>query len=417
MSPSDITPPGDLDEPEAFVRFAAKAAGEVDGVKQVTADIDNFALDIVLDDGETMRLNLTHLHVQTEGEPADARKSEIKNWVQRVVTAAGREVTWADARLTLLPVIRPIGFARASKDMSGGAALMRSFAPFLGSFLAVDFPDTMMYVTNRHIDEWSVTEEELFATALGNMGARSGDGIEPLEETDRPVWQINSGDYYESSRLLVPGFLASFSDRVQGRPIAIIPERSTMIIAGDADPDTVEAMAELGRRGYDESSRSISPAIYTIDDHGAVIPYLRDGNDDIANAVRMGHVLLALNEYAAQKSDLEKQFEEGEEDVFIASYTAVELEESGRPVSYAIWGEGIPTLLPRADVVHVVLGDPESDESESFAVPWDKVLALVPDCIVQEANMSPARYRTLHWPTPEQLEALQAASCELEDLT
>ena len=45
-------------------------------------------------------------------------------------------------------------------------------------------------------------------------------------------------------------------------------------------------------------------------------------------------------------------------------------------MSYAIWGEGIPTLLPRADVVHVVCGDPESDDSDSFAVPWDKVLAL-----------------------------------------
>jgi hypothetical protein len=251
------------------------------------------------------------------------------------------------------------------------------------------------------------------------MEARADDGIEELEDTDSPVWQVSSGDYYESSRLLVPGFLASFADRVEGRPIAIIPERSTMLIGGDDNPETIQALAELARREYEESSRSISPSLYTVDDDGAVVPYQRpsdDPDDDVANVVRLGHVLLALNEYNAQKADLERRFEQTGEDLFVASYTAVELEPTGRPLAYAVWGQGVPTLLPRTDVVHIACGDPESDQDDSFAVTWDSLLAIVGDCVTPEPNLAPDRYRTVRWPSETQLAALQEAACDLDEM-
>ena len=64
------TPPADLDDPEQFLRFAAMVAAEVPCVTAVTADAESFSLDIVLGE-ESMRLNLGHLHAQTDAEGQD----------------------------------------------------------------------------------------------------------------------------------------------------------------------------------------------------------------------------------------------------------------------------------------------------------------------------------------------------------
>jgi hypothetical protein len=41
------------------------------------------------------------------------------------------------------------------------------------------------------------------------------------EDAPYATWLVSSNDMYESSRLLLPGWLASFGGKVSGRPVAI----------------------------------------------------------------------------------------------------------------------------------------------------------------------------------------------------
>ena len=147
--------------------------------------------------------------------------------------------------------------------------------------------------------------------------------MELYDEEHGPLWTVETRDTYETSRLLRPGFLASFAGRVEGRPIAILPERSTLLIGGDARPEMVERLSESAERGVRGCvPRCLTPALYTVDDAGRVVPYVHPGQDVLANRVRLAHVRLALAEYSAQKEELDALHEAQEVDLFVASYSA-----------------------------------------------------------------------------------------------
>ena len=57
-----------------------------------------------------------------------------------------------------------------------------------------------------------------------------------------------------------------------------------------------------------------------------------------------------------QKEVLEEIYEETGEDIFVASYSAVQDSKSGIVRTYCVWSEGVEALLPRTDEVFFVRG-------------------------------------------------------------
>ncbi len=51
-------------------------------------------------------------------------------------------------------------------------------------------------------------------------------------------------------------------DRVEGSPLAIIPERSTLFVDGDARPGLVRWLADKAQREFEPSTLGISSAVY-----------------------------------------------------------------------------------------------------------------------------------------------------------
>src|SRR5262249_19357666 len=159
---------------------------------------------------------------------------------------------------------------------------------------------------------------------------------------------------------------ASFRDRVAGRPIAAIPHRDLILIAGDEDPAVVARLAEIAEAEFGAASRAVSPALYVATDDGALVPYARD--DQQRSAVQRGHLVLAALEYEEQKDRIREAFDRDGVDVFVASYTVNESDDGF--VSWCSWGQDVDSLLPRTDVV--VLGG----EGWAFAVGFDDCARL-----------------------------------------
>jgi hypothetical protein len=266
----------------------------------------------------------------------------------------------------------------------------------------IDLPTSMSYVNAKSVADWGVGEDEVFAAIAQRLDDLASVEVSLYDRDQGPLWHVTSNDSYETSRLLVPGWLASFAGKVEGRPIAIMPERATIMIAGDARPEMITRLLAKADREYRASNRRISPALYTIDDDGVVIPFRRPDGAPLASELAIAHEKLALEEYDIQKNALDQL----DEDVFVATYTAYVRE--GRPLSRAVWTVDVPTHLPKTDVVVLLVpGAGEDDEPrEVIEAPWDAVahrLKPVP-------GLHPPRFATLDFPDESERRRLTRVS-------
>jgi hypothetical protein len=365
---------------------------------------DDFALEVTTEDGKTMRMYLRNAFHDWRQAAPEQRHVVLARYTSSLVTpvAEGHEEPWDDVRDKLRPVVRACTFGAELGDK----LLALPAWPYLMRAVGVDYPDRMRYVSPDDLAKWGKTAEEVYLAALEAF-APFGNVAPEQYDPDEKIWLIH-GDSYGTSRLLLPGWLRAAGQLVEGRPIAAIPERDMLLIAGDAKPDVVRRLAATAKSEYQAASRSISPALYTLGDGDRVVPYVPEGDAAIAHDVMLGHKLLAAAEYDAQKQRLDALHERDGVDVFVATCTLARKEGSA-PFTYATWGEEVLTLLPEVDLVVVCGGDPSDERGWSFAVPWKTVLEKVAACLERRDDPAPPRWLTKSWPTKEQLQALFAA--------
>lgn len=69
-------------------------------------------------------------------------------------------------------------------------------------------------------------------------------------------------DSYEPCRLLVPGWLASFEDKINGSPIAIVPYRSLLIAGRYRDERCLQRLIDSAEGEFEASPGRIALARY-----------------------------------------------------------------------------------------------------------------------------------------------------------
>ena len=297
---------------------------------------------------------------------------------------------WAGAAGHVLPVLRgptsPASAWEAGLDNADAQLVRRSFAPFLDVVAVLDLPELRLFVNAGHVDRWQIDDESVLDEAIANLPPT--DGLQPWPEADG-VWQLASGDGYESSRLALPRWLAAFSGKVPGRPVAVAPDAHTLLVSGSEAGLPLEALLHAGFNGFHQAGTPVSPAPYTIDDGGRVIPWQPRRDHPLVHRVDACHRFLAGHEYRRQQGPLDAWLREHASPLFLSTFTLVR-HKSGRVVSLACWPDG-PSLLPQVDLV--VLGEPGPDMLDRApTVTWESlVLAGVVDA--PEPAVAPVRYR------------------------
>ena len=114
----------------------------------------------------------------------------------------------------------------------------------------------------------------------------------------------------------------------------------------------------------------------------------------------------AMNDlYRQQKELLDRANTRQGQDIFVATFTALERKADDEVTSSSVWSKDVPTLLPRTDKIGFVDPDlPKGEQVLGFAS-WERVQAMVPGLLVLQA-MSPERYRVEAFPSQEQLRKL-----------
>jgi hypothetical protein len=390
----------------AEVEAAIRAAPSIVSVRR---NPDAFGFLVTREGRKEQMLFLDNAFAETRDMAPEQRSQRIARLVRSMYTPDTSTMSWQEARPRLAPLLRTTSLFVGGPGIGDDLAkhpLRRPFVPFLIECVGLDSDDAISYVSPHSVAEWNVQSADVFAASIENALAYFQGDVGPYDrDAPYPIWHVSRDDSYESSRLLVPGWLASFAGRVKGRPVAIVPERSTCIVGGDSDERCLRRLIETAKAEYEASPRRISPALYGLDGEGKVCPLVLPKGHALAADTAVGHILMAIGEYGPQQQQLEKLL--GKE-VFIGRYTGLKGPD-GSVFAYTKWSKGVPALLPKADQVAFEVA-PQDETGEMFRVPWQAVLEIAGEHLVQEPDLDPPRWRTTGWPDDSTLSKLRAVA-------
>jgi len=325
---------------------------------------------------------------------SNALRRFIRGWLQ---AHNPQPEEYADILPDLLPALRSRSFFEAARLRMEIEGNEDTFLPYqiigddLGLGLVYDMPDSMKPISNKELDLWGVTFYEALESARQNLLELRPRIIGPEEGEGMYVFTTNDG--YDSTRLVLLELIHQFE--VRGDYIAMVPGREMLIVAGSDDTPALEAMVALTKNAF-EQPRTVSAVAQRLE-RDEWTPWMPAADHPLYNEFQALRLMSMSQDYAEQKTLLDKLHERKSENLFAASYFVMQHKESGAMLNYCLWSAGIRSLLPRAE--RVVFGSPDQP---TVMASWERVEAVVGD-MMTPLGIYPERYRVDEFPTPEQL--------------
>lgn len=380
---------------------------------QGCTDIRSFPdrLEIRAQRGDTPHtLHLGNLLRDYLAAPRAERLARVERFLRSVMTEDHRIPTrYAEARAQLMPVVRSAaGMAVTRLSIAQGPDARPDHAPAQRPLaadhvvcLVLDQPDAMAYVSEHSLQEWGVDWDQAYADALDNLRALPEHG--GWANLAPGVWSGEWGDAYESSRLLLPDLIYRLDLR---DPVVMVPFRHALLVTSASHPQGVEALVRIAHQALDQHGRWVSFELLQLEGR-TWQPFTATGPAAALQAQM--RLRSQAEDYASQRQVLQGQHEAEGVDLFVADYTLAR-KDDGPLINYAVWAEGVDTLLPQADTIVMTYKDGEG--YWHTRLPWATVQARF-GALMEATELVPVRYRVRHFPGRDLLHAV-AAECGLD---
>ncbi|WP_173140481.1 DUF1444 family protein [Kibdelosporangium persicum] len=370
------------------------------GIAKITRT-DGFGID-VRRVGETgaHSIFLGNLFAEVEHLSPAERKEAVHQFVAAMFAQPDEPESWEAAAPRLRPVLRTASYAQAGQ-VGGITVASRPALRHLVEMIVIDHEHRMSLVNSDSLEEWGVTFDEAYRRGAQNLMVEGTH----LARLDNGVLAVASEDTYESSRLVVPGWLAGLGEEVGIQPVAVVPSRDMMLIADERDDAAVRWMLDEALKIFADHPRWLSPVPYKADEDGDIVAWRPSVGHPAYAAVRLAERTLETYEYREQRNRMERLFRQAGEDLQIAEYE-VGTGSDGLARSVTTWPRGHDALLPYADDILFPA------DGGAFRVPWSTV-AEVLTTEWEEALTTPPRRRTLRWPDEEVLGKLRSQSSDV----
>jgi uncharacterized protein YtpQ (UPF0354 family) len=327
-------------------------------------------------------------------KPAE-RTEAVHQFVTAMFNQPDEPENWEAAAPRLRPVLRTASYAQAGQ-VGGITVASRPSVRHLVEMLVIDHEHRMSLVNSESLEQWGVSFEEANERAAQNLMAEGTH----LARLDNGVFAVASEDTYESSRLMVPGWLAGLGEEVGIQPVAVVPARDMMLIGDERDESALRWMFTEALQIFNDHPRWLSPVPYHADEDGEVVAWRPKKTHALYPAVRLAERSLETYEYREQRERMEKLFRQAGEDLLVGEYE-MEMGPDGAQ-SVTMWPKDADALLPYADEIIFPA------ESGDIRVSWHLAEHLLSD-EWEEALTTPPRRRTLRWPDNSTLAKLRAA--------
>lgn len=305
--------------------------------------------------------------------------------------------TWDAAAPLLLPALRrPLDppAAHALGDAPQLALVGRpadaTDALQLRAVVVADLPGVRRFIQQHHLDAWGVSASHALDAALLRLAESPADGL----DAQAGRWTLAAGDGYEAARLLLPGWLAAFADRVPGTPVAFAPTTRHLWVVGSEDPLALDQALNDARIAFDHAAEPLCAAPITL--NPTLGPLLLP-----ADHPRAAVVATAWRRHYAHVAATQTDWllDHGPEGLAVPALSLWRGPD-GAGRLFARWHEGDVAWVPQtADLVVLV-----PEVGDVLALPLSSLETLV------VPNLSPVRVALARFPSASARHALRAQS-------
>ncbi len=390
---------------EQFARAMMKAIRAAGETTEMSFDPAEFRILRTRDGEAAGEINLGNMYRTYAELPKKSRADYLKVCV-RGALATHRELPedFESARHDL----RPRLFARCSvegirlraeKEKGEPDALGLVTEPVGEHILAVlafDWPEAVQTINAGQLDTWGVSAYEAIEAAKMNL-AEVPFGVAEMGENLRVFM---TGDSYDATRILLIDQIRNLE--LQGRPVALAPNRDMLLVTGSDDEVGLAMMVALGSEAL-EKQYPLSGIPLILDDD-AWADWMPPEDHPCFAAFQTLRSSFLGPRYAEQKDLLDELYADEPDPPFVASFSGVKKTDDD-VVTYCVWGKDVDTLLPETEKVVFYSQTDEGDGQQDALATWDRVREVVGH-LMEPTDHYPPRHRVRDYPDADQLAEL-----------
>lgn len=265
--------------------------------------------------------------------------------------------------------------------------------------LILDSEESIATVSQETLAKSEISVDEASSIAHAEL-ARSTDNKQ-WEPIAKDIWISSYQDDYDFARLVAAGEDLRLPFKSPG--ILFAPSHSICLITSNDSDETVNQMVELGYQ-YSENHRPLSSKLWYKQPNEKWLSW-HDSTDSSVAAMQLLREI--SSSYEEQKAYLEQLLEKRGEDSFVANYQV--FSKDGKLKSLCVYSLGLPSYLPKTEVVAIFNPDETSEQDSTKEVTWAEFAEIFGDDLKNFDNDVLPRFTLLTVPTAVQLEALLSA--------
>jgi len=384
---------------KAFARLVTRELMRRDPMLTVHPDLDTYRLVLRRGRHRESDLNLALAHAEFCAAGPLERNRVLRRWCS-LPFAERRDLCALDEAIPrLLPRVRERFFYELNDlllridQKPPLRTVHRVLAESLAMSIVQDFPEAMVDVQEEHLEAWQVDWDTLLTHARRNLRERSQKAFERVSPgLFRSPWKDN----HDAARMLLIDLMRSLD--LQGEPVAMVPHRDELLVAGDQDPRALARMAELAQRTL-KKPRAMTGMAFRLGSEGWE-PWLPEAGPELRAAYLMLREQSRQLIHEEQRELLQEKLNREGREAFVPQYRVFLDPATQRPFSTTAFPRTGETWLPRTDEVGLL--DVEQPEGHQLRqIPWAELEAHLEAPPEPEPDLWPPRYRLQGWKVAE----------------
>lgn len=355
-STTNVDPDKNQQRRDAFANQCMKISKQYGILHAMTYDKDTFCIRI--DSPNAGQIwNLRNPYKECRGTYGKAREGILKKYVlgikESIATSDFLDAPFDKIRSRLRPLVRSKILTDNERYKFKGDDLSefrptprKPFSSDANILLAIDTRHCLMNVQQKHLDAWGISFDDALDVATKNLAERS-----PLHFQGSREGVFRGGwlDYYDSSRLLLPGLFTQsghFDD-----PVVVIPESGVIYITNKADKAAQLHMLNAVQKHVNESAKIVSTQMYHFVD-GKPTEY-KPADDQLTFKLAEIYKPLFQSYARQQKKAVEDYLIENGNWAYIMSPIVTQSKEKDSIVTVCCWSNDMESIFTEADIIAV----------------------------------------------------------------
>jgi hypothetical protein len=356
-------------------------------------------------------INLANLYHEFCQAPKPQRPKILQRFIRGCLGTSSFELPedFSDVHPDLLPVVRS-RFYLESVNLQAqvrGGAVVAVPSQIIGDHLALslvyDLPQAMRSIIQDDLDGWGVSFYEALESARQNLEQMGNVSFASLQsEAGEGVFISANTDNYDASRLLLVDLIRKIP--VRGEPIAMVPNRDTLIVTGSEDEAGLEVMCKIAEDSFQKPRPISTVALRLAGDQWEA--WLPDRDCALFDKFRELKLRTLGMEYNDQKELLNQIHQRNQKDIVVAAYGAVQRKNTGQITTYSLWSQGVTTLLPETDDIILLRPGLAAGKAEVAAAGSFRSVREATGALMRPQGLYPERYLVQEFPSDHQLAAI-----------